>query len=197
MTEFIITPTNAEYINTIYRDPITGKWTIPVITFSTKLSDPYGLHGTYSRDPLNDDPKYQKMVIEHFFTRLVEKWLYKDDIFKKLHKYFIVEKDHEKGHVTLVRNVKYAKDRDYDKTDRKHINRYIEKLFITKRFIDKILRRYVEETGMKWYDVFHNTKTIKKLFYHKLKQLIVSTIYDLEDDYRGDREDREDREDSD
>jgi len=68
-----------------------------------------------------------------------------------------------------------------DKDTRKYIFRYVEKVFITKKFIDKILRQYVNTTHIKWYDLFNNTDAIKDFFAYKLKKLIVSTIYELQD----------------
>jgi len=89
MSDFIITPTNVEYLDYLFKNPITGKWTIPILTFNTGYINPY----YNDTDPLNDDPKYQKRVIEHFYMRLVEKWLYKDTVFRNLIKYFHTEKN--------------------------------------------------------------------------------------------------------
>lgn len=175
MSEFIMTPTNIDYLDSIFRNPLTGRWSIPVLTFNTNPL--YNM-----TDPLNDDPKYQKRVIKHFYERLTEKWLYKYPIFKKLLKYFKVDKNGEdEVRVTLVPDMASVGKYPIDKADRKHVFRYIEKIFIKKKFIAKILKRYVNTTHIKWYDLFHNTDTIKDLFVHKLKKLIVKTIYDLED----------------
>ena len=177
MSEFIITPTNVDFLESIFRNPITGRWTIPILTFNTKYINPY--YGEI--DPLNEDPKYQKRVVEHFYMRLTEKWLYKNPIFKSLLKYFRIEKNGEEGKVSLVPNMDSVSRSNVDEKDRKYVYRYIEKIFITKKFVDRVLRQYVKTTHIKWYDLFHNTDTIKDLFAHKLKKLIVSTIYELED----------------
>ena len=34
---------------------------------------------------------------------------------------------------------------------------------------------------IKWYDLYNNTSTLKDLFAHKLKKLIISTIYEMVD----------------
>ena len=177
MLEFIITPTNVDFLESILRNPITGRWTIPILTFNTGYINPY--YGDI--DPLNDDPKYQKRVIEQFYMRLVEKWLYKNPIFKSLLKYFKVEKNGDECKVSLVPNMDSVSKSNIDEKCRKYVYRYIEKVFITKKFVDKVLRQYVNVTHIKWYDLFHNTDTLKDLFAHKLKKLIVSTIYELED----------------
>jgi hypothetical protein len=177
MSEFIITPTNVDFLESIFRNPLTGRWTIPILTFNTGLINPY--YGDI--DPLNDDPKYQKNVIDHFYIRLTEKWLYKDPIFKSLLKYFKIEKNGDEVRVSLVPNMDSVSRSNVDEKYKKYVYRYIEKVFITKKFVDKVLRQYVKVTHIKWYDLFYNTDTLKDLFAHKLKKLIISTIYELED----------------
>jgi len=177
MTDFLITPTNVDFIESIFRNQISGRWTIPILTFNTNFSSPYYADA----DPLNDDPKYQKSVVDNFYLRLTEKWLYKDPVFRKLLKYFQVEKSGDEGKVSLISDPDKISKSDINEQYRKHIFKYIEKYFITKRFINKILNQYVKTTHIKWYDLFHNTDTIKDLFAHKLKRLIVSTIYELQD----------------
>lgn len=177
MSEFIITPTNVDFLESIFRNPITGRWTIPILTFNTKYVNPY--FGEI--DPLNDDPRYQKQVIDNFYTRLTEKWLYKEPIFRSLMKYFNVEKNGEEGQISLISDPDKISEIKTDEKYRNYVFQYIEKYFITKRFIDRILRQYVNTTHIKWYDLFHNTDTLKDLFAHKLKKLIISTIYELQD----------------
>lgn len=177
MSSFIVTPTNVDYIESLFRDPLTGKWFIPFLTFNTGIGNPY-----YSEaDPLNEDPKYQKRVSKHFLMKLTEKWLYKDPSFKSLLKYFKVEKKGDKGIVSLIDDPDKVSDTaKFSKEDRMYVYKYIEKYFITRRFIEKILRSFVNTTHIKWYDLFNNNDTIKDLFRHKLKKLIVSTIYELQ-----------------
>lgn len=175
MSNFIITPTNVDYLESIFRDPITGQWTIPIFTYNTAIL-PY-----QEFDYVNDDPKYQKRVINNLYIRLVEKWLYKDYEFKKLLKYFKVDNSGDELKVSLATDLDNLVKPNIDKKDEKYIFRYIEKIFITKRFIAKILKRYVATTRIKWYDLYHNTSLLKELIAHKLKKLIESTIYSIQD----------------
>lgn len=177
MVDFLVTPTNFEFLPALIKNPYSGRWTIPVLTFNTNYLNPY-----YSEsDPLNKDPNYQKSLVDHFYVRLTEKWLYKDVVFRKLLKYFKVEKDGTKGTITLIDNPNKPSDSPLNEEYRKHIFKYIEKHFINKHFVDHVLRKYIKSTGMKWYDLFNNTSVLKELFAHKLKKLIVSTIYDAYD----------------
>ena len=187
MSEFIMTPTNVDFLESIFRNPITGRWTIPLLTFNTNYISPF--YGEI--DPLNEDPRYQKSVVDHFYFRLTEKWLYKDSAFRRLAKYFKVERSGNKGTVELVSDPDQVSD-EVKSEDRKYVFKYIEKYFITRRFVEKVLRQYVAATHIKWYDLFHNTDILKDLFTHKLKKLIVATIYEL-----ADRKDDEDKSDTD
>lgn len=176
MSDFIITPTNVDFLESIFRNPITGRWTIPILTFNTNYVNPY--FGEI--DTLNDDPRYQKNVVDNFYTRLTEKWLYKKPVFKSLLKYFRVDKNGSEGRVQLIADPDKISELNTDEQYQKHVFKYIEKYFITRHFVDKVLRQYVRTTHIKWYDLFHNTDTVKDLFAHKLKKLIISTIYELQ-----------------
>ena len=176
MTTFINTPTNIDFLELIFRNHQTGLWTMPILKFNTDF-------GTYTPvDPLNDDINYQKNVINNIYFKLTEKWLYKDPIFKSLLKYFKIEKNGDEGQVMLIDDpdniVKGNENNEY----RKYIFRYIEKYLITKRFVSKVLHQYVKTSHIKWYDLFINSDTLKELFAHKIKRLIIKTIYAMQDE---------------
>lgn len=178
MSEFFITPTNVDFLESILRDPLTGRWIIPVLTFDTRYTNPY--YGEV--DPLNENYMYQEKVIDHFYFRLKEKWLYKDPSFRKLLKYFVVEKNENKGSVSVVSNIDKVPSElpKINEEYRKFIFKYIEEHFISKAYISKILRQFVASTKIKWYDLFNNTDQLKKYFAKKIKKNIIKTIYDLE-----------------
>ena len=175
MSDFIMTPMNIDLIETILKDPVSGRWSIPVLTFNTAIMNPF----FGELDPLNNSPKYRKRVIDSFYLRLKEKWLYSDSMFRSLLKYFIVEEKGNEIDVSLID--------DPDKTNpvnekyKRHIYKYIEKYFITHHFVKKILKNFVAKNNIKWYDLFHNKDILKDLFLHKLKRLIKSTIYEIQE----------------
>ena len=182
MTKFVLTPTYVDYISTIDRSSDDQVWILPSITFKTEPL----LYA--SNDPLNEDPRYRKEVIKHFYTRLTEKWLYKYPSFKSLLKYFKTERKGSNVRVSLIDNIDDASRSNVDDRDKKYVFKYIEKVFITKKFIRRVLTEYVKTTHIKWYDLYFNTSTLKDLFVHKLKKLIVSTVYDLEGKQNSDKE---------
>uniref|UniRef100_A0A6C0LT96 Uncharacterized protein n=1 Tax=viral metagenome TaxID=1070528 RepID=A0A6C0LT96_9ZZZZ len=170
-----MTPTNVDDYAWLLRDPITGKWIMPTLTFNPRIVTPY-----FEVDYLNEDPVYKARVIDHIHTRLTEKWLYADPIFRKLLKYFKIEKKNDKGEVSLITDLEKTSDiNKFEKEDRRYIFKYIEKYFISEHFVNKILRAYVSSHHVKWYDLFNNSDRIKELFYKKLKNRITETIYKL------------------
>lgn len=176
MSEFIITPTNIEFIESIFRNPDTGRWVIPVLTFDLQYPAVY-----FPRDPLNEDPNYQKSVVNQFYLRLKEKWLYHDVAFRKLLKYFQIEKSNGKITVQLIDDPDKVGTTHVGEDERNYVFRYIEKYFVTKKFVDQVIRSYVNTARVKWYDLFYNTDILKDLLAHKLKRLILSTVYELHD----------------
>lgn len=170
----ILTPTNVDFVTSFLRNPITNTIQFPVMTFNTGFINPF-----YADiEPLNKDPKYRKRMKNYFYTKLTEKWLYKDQQFRKLLKYFKINKKDEKTTVELIKDLKDVNKESVDKKDRKYIFRYIEKIFISKQFVEKVLRQYIKRSNVNWYDLVRNTRIIKELFAHKLKKLIVNTIDD-------------------
>jgi hypothetical protein len=176
MSTMLITPTNIDDYDWIFRNPVTGKWTIPVLEFNPLIPNPFYLE----LDPLNSDPRYHNRTIDYFHTKLTEKWLYKDPMFKSLLKYFHVSKKGDKGGVSLITDPEKLSKEKLSDDEEKYVLRYIEKFFITRRFVEKVLREYVAVTHIKWYDLYSNTDTLKDLFRHKLKKMIVKTIYSME-----------------
>lgn len=177
MSEFIITPTNVDLLESLFRNPVTGRWFIPTLTFNTSYINPF-----FSEiDPLNNSLGYRDDVINNFYLRLKEKWLYKEPIYRSLLKYFTVKENGDKGTVSLIDDPDKASSDNINEKYKKHVYKYIEKYFISKHFVGKILKQYVNTTHIKWYDLFHNTSTLKDLFAHKLKKLIISTIYEIQE----------------
>lgn len=186
MSEFVITPTNVDFLESIFRNPITNKWTIPILTFNTVYSNPF----YRDVDPLNNDPRYHESVINYFYTKLTEKWLYRDAAFRQLLKFFKITTEGTKGEVSMI-DIKDLDKNSYKNISeeelglrnqyKKYIFQYIEKYFITKHLVGKILKQYIRRTHTKWYDLFNNTDIIKDLMSYKLKKLIIATIYELAD----------------
>lgn len=178
MTTFIVTPTNVNYIQSLFRDPYTGRWTIPILTYNLDYTTPYYKEA----DPLNDDPAYRNRVIDNIYMRLTEKWLYKDPMFRGLAKYFVVNVENNKGTITLITDPNRTTDTSkLSDQDVMYIFKYIDKYLITRKFVKKVLKEYINKTRMKWYDIFNNIDDVKSVLRKHIKKLILSTIYELQE----------------
>lgn len=174
MATFFITPTGLDEYDRLVRDPVTQLWILPTMKFNTRLYNPY----LGEVDLINENYQYQNSVIDHFYIALTEKWLFKKIMFRKLLKYFKVDKKGDEGKISLITDIDKIKDPEFDEVTSKYIFKYIEKYFISRKFVEKVLREYVNTTHIKWYDLFNNTDTLKELFAHKLKKKIINTIYE-------------------
>ncbi len=85
-------------------------------------------------------------MIDHFYIRLKEKWLYHNPLFKSLLKYFKIEKKDNEGKVSLITRIDEKPDDKLNDEYQKYIFKYIEKFFITRRFVEKALKQYVNTT---------------------------------------------------
>lgn len=163
----INSPTSISIIEKRFIDPITGIWTLPTYQFT--YEDPH---------PLNRDKDYVKSVIKHFKTRLIEKWLYNDPIFRKLLKFFRVKenKDGKGGQVTLISDIDHPEKTSTNIQHKKVIFDYICEFFINKEFVKKTLNKYVKTSKVNWFDLFTDSANLKQMFYVTLRRLIENTI---------------------
>jgi hypothetical protein len=178
MTNFVLTPTYYEIIDTVLKkDPITGQWSIPRMIFDhNPMSVP--LYSKSYSESLDQNTKYQKKILKNIYTRLTEKWLRRDVVFKKLLKYFNVEEKNGKLTVSLITDIDKPSKTQISDLYSEYIFAYMEKIFITKKTIEKIIRKYVKHNKIKWYDLLHNIDIVKELIAYKLKKIIEQTIYD-------------------
>jgi len=166
-----------QLLNSVYVDTLTAKKYLPILAYNNEYLAPYH----YESDPLQNDKKYQKRVINNIYDRLIEKWLYHDPIFLNLIKYFKIEKKGDTNYVSIIDNINQKSEKNFNKSERLYILKYIEKYFINKKIIKKIIKNYVKSSRSKWYDLFNKTDILKETIDKKLKTLIISTIYELGD----------------
>lgn len=176
MSNFITTPTNIDIYGTVFRNPITGRWEFPVYSFDLDVINPF----VNSVDVLNNDRRYQKKVADSIYVSLTETWLYKKHNFKKLLKYFRIVEAGGEGQVHLIDNLDDAKMSEMNNKYRKHILMYIEKYFISRKFVYKALQKFTRTKNVKWYDVFEHSSAVKKFLAKELEDLIKDTVYELE-----------------
>ncbi len=176
MSFIINKPVEITYSDILIQDPITKKWGFPSLTFDFTTFTPYT---KFDIDPLNEDKYYIKSVIRNIRERLREKWLHNDEIFIKLLKYFKVVKkgDGNSGEISLVDNPDKLSNTHENLQYKKFIFKYIEKVFLTDKFVKRTLKKYVSISKIKWYDLYNNSRNLKHMFAHTLKKVIIENIY--------------------
>lgn len=168
----LLTPTDVNLLNNVFRDPVTGLIVFPTWSYNLNDSD---------SDYVNDDPKYQAKMIEHIRIRLKEKWLYNDPVFRKLLRYFDAKKVNDECKVQMITDVDKPNSTKLDSDVRRCVFRYIEKLFISKKFVEKTLRQYVLSRRVKWYDLLEMSDELKQRFADKLERQILTCLYNTDD----------------
>ena len=175
MSRFFETPTYVNSIQELVWDPVTKKWYIPklVIHVHDNARSKLSL--------INNDPEYRNKVLEYFYTKLTEKWLYSEAMYEKLLKYFKATRIGDKVEIELMPH--NFERTDADKAAQEEykffIFKYIDNHFATRKFVKDVLEDFIYTTGANWYDLYHNNQAVKQLFAKKLKKVIKQTRLEL------------------
>lgn len=134
-----------------FHNPYTRTWIIPKMPI---IIENYTI--------LNDDLSYRDNMINYFYVLAKEKWLFKEHIFHNLFKYFKVTKNN-----VIISKVKVKTK--YTEAQQKQILKYIDKYFITKKFIEEVLVTLIALYQFNWYDLISNKKLVIKALDNQLK----------------------------
>jgi len=128
------------YSTTITNYSVPTLYTLPTTVYSVDVNT-----------GLNDNYLAQKQMTKHFLHKVLDKWLYKDDMCHLL-KYFIVDN----GKVRMVKSKEEAKSNKLcsdSTTDIELKADYIEDNYLDEHEMKKILLKITSETNLKWYDL--------------------------------------------
>ena len=176
MQSLILSPSIVEDYEWIFFDPAKKSWISPILSFDIDILNPY----SQEVQRLNYDIRYQTRTIDYFNTILTEKWLHKKSFYEKLLPYFEVSRNDKKVDVKLIEDISKLSDPSaFQSNDHKFILKFIEKYFITRRFVEKCIKSYVHSYKCTWYDLYENGDSVKKYIRHKLKKVIIKTIHSL------------------
>ena len=173
MADLLALPSTMSDFDNMFIDQETGKLKLPRLIVSL-LETPM-----YYQD-LNKSADVQRRITKYFHTKAQDKWLYNDASYESLLKYFVVTKSNKEITVDLIKSMKDATEKKWTDDERKYIFQFIEKYFLTKKFVYKVLRDYVKATNVNWYDLYTNSHVIKSHIRHKLKSKIEKVIYELQ-----------------
>lgn len=122
---------------------------------------------------LNADPRIHARVVNHFYYKTLEKWLYNS--LKNILGYLVI-KD---GKVNVIsKSSDYKKEVKDSKSDMDKKINYIEKYVFSKKDLKTIFSKFVMETGIPWYDIYKHTYYVKKVIKNALKRKFRNAIKD-------------------
>lgn len=119
---------------------------------------------------LNDDKSVIKAVTKYYYYKFLEKFLLSDmnDLLG-----FLKIKNGSVQFIKNKRDYSYKNDTAYN-TDKKI--KFLEKKFITKKIIYRIIKNYVSLNDIVWYKIQNNEYEFKKFLHKELKKIFENNI---------------------
>ena len=149
--------------NISYVSPITNTLSFVTPTITTAitpviLTNP--IHYTEIDTGLNDSWSHQRQMTEHVFYKILDFWLYKDEM-KNVLKYMKIED----GKVTVVKNKSEYETNDLSndsKHDLEKKSQYIEENMLSMKVMKKLLMKIISELGYKWKNFASHNKVTQE-----------------------------------
>ena len=126
-----------------------------------------------SNQNLNTSKSIQKTISKYYYYKIVDEWLYK----KLFHLLAFIE-IHD-GKTQLIKSMsKYSIEKLTSESDENIDLRigYLEKNIITKKIVNKILKKIVKRMCFNWYELNKHEQTIAKVFLEYFKDLLETSI---------------------
>lgn len=115
---------------------------------------------------LNKDPKVHAQMTNYFYFKTIDKWLY-DDLLSLLN-YVKVSN----GRASLISNL-HDKSGNTDKDSQETIEtkiKFIEEEILSDDNMYKILKKFIRETGVQWYELEKNQSMVKSFIKRYVKK---------------------------
>ena len=123
---------------------------------------------------LNDNYFAQKQMTEYFLNRVLDKWLYKDDMCHLL-RYFII-KNGKVEYVSSKEEAKKNKPCNDSVSDVELKAEFIEEHLLDKEEMRKILLKIISELNMKWFELPKRESLVVDVVERSLKKKIKKII---------------------
>jgi len=124
---------------------------------------------------LNDNPLAQYQTIEYFWYKILDKWLYEDDLCHLL-KYLKINKD---GNVEYISNESELKDNKICNDSVKDVEKkadFIQEHIFGKSVMKKLLIKITRELDLKWYQLYKYENVVVQTAEHYLKKVLKERI---------------------
>ena len=134
------------------------------------IPSPGSLYPLPSNYDLNRDERVHKQVVKYFRYKILDKWLY--DEMKELLNFLVVDNTG----VHLIKDMSEYKVREDSEENIERKIEYIEKYFLTKDTVNRLLRKFVKGTNTNWYDLHKNQKFVMEDLKNQLKRILRQTV---------------------
>lgn len=174
----ILSPTSEiSLVSPLLVTTITSTEQIPHTILPTSININYTKPTISIYKNLNADPRVHQRLVKYFYYKALDKWLYEDLI--DILNYLKIRN----GKVDIINSMKeydpLAVDKESDDDIRKKID-FIEKFFLSKRLMARIIHEYVKHTGTNWVDLPKNEYFIRQIVGNKLTRRIKRAIAERE-----------------
>lgn len=152
-------------------------------TFVTDYITPYITTPYYPRtitmpiyENLNYNTNIQKRVINYFYYKTLEKWLYDDSDMTKLLKFFTISNDK----IVLVKSLndyeKAARESEDSESHKKLKVDFIAKYLLTKTKMGDFIYKFIKQSGIPWINLYRNQRQVKQFIRRKLYKKLVKSM---------------------
>jgi hypothetical protein len=123
----------------------------------------YPLHPSLD---VNRNPEVHDMMTKHFYYKVIDKWLWEEDDMRSLLGYLKITN----GKVSLIDSLKKYKQVDETQSSYEKKVEFIEYNILSMKSMFKLLKKYIENTGVTWVELSKNPLFLKDLVYTYLKE---------------------------
>lgn len=164
-------PVDFEKIERDFTNPLTGEFELPKIRFIPSQS----AWGT-ELDIINNNPNYQQNVLLTLDTLFREKWLYHNNKFRKLLKYFKTYMDDDQIYVTLVDNHAMVGNGNINPEIISYVLKYIDMHIAKQSFIQSTIKNYLSFHKYSYYNILNNTRDLRSYICDMIEYQLTNLI---------------------
>lgn len=124
---------------------------------------------------LNYNTNIQKRVINYFYYKTLEKWLYDDRKMTKILHFFKIDKD-KVLFISSINEFKKAKNNVLREHEKKIIVDFISKYILTKSKMGQFIYKFIKKSNIPWINLYKNQRLIKKFIRKRLFRKLAKSL---------------------
>jgi hypothetical protein len=156
--------------------PLSPIVPVSIVTPDYKPYNPYNPYYPYVTvyNDLNNDSRIHRRMVKFFQMKTLDKWLLTDmlDVLNYL-------KVDQYGKVDVINSMNEYRPNSSQNESQPILEKkvdFIQKFFLTSSVVNRLLHRYVRESGTQWVQLTNDQYQIRKEIFRKLMKLIKAAI---------------------